>query len=586
MPGAARIRPALATAGLLAGALACTTGDVATPAPTPADVGGDSAGEVRATPTWFRDVEPIVQVECTGCHTTNGTGGFVLDQLVTTSLASIVAQRVSERLMPPWPPGPAGAPIAGARTLDDRAVATIVAWEAAGSPAGDPNDHVARTPRGSVVPARPADLHLEPAGTAYVEPPSPFVTDEIRCFVLELPAASKGAWITAARWRAGIPVGVHSLGGVVVDAASAARARARAGQDGRAGFECGGGLGEVTRGVSLGATGTGGANDGASALPAGAGVRVPVGGAVVMRVHYAVKHLALASDRSGVDLWLADDATRPALRPLVLASVAAPVEVPCPSGPSSDPSQPCSRDNAFARLAGNDAAAERARADALLTTCGTSLAQAARGSRLEPGGDEHFVVSSSCASVVPVDGTIRVVEARQQTHGASVRVEAERSDGSWSTVLDIPRWRWAWEASYVLAQGVPVAAGRRLRVSCTFDNGTANQWSALTGEAGHDAVARPPLLAPAYLIAAPHRAAEACTAHVAVERSPYRNAAWSTRCHEAQAVVDDVCGAGTFGPASSECAGGDDDRAVAVLGASVAELRAAHCPGTAASPTR
>ena len=268
----------------------------------------------------------------------------------------------------------------------------------------------------------------------------------------------------------------------------------------------------------------------------------------------------------------------------MLATVSAPVEVPCPGGASTDPSQPCSRENAFTRLAGADAAGAdaagaRARADALLSSCGSALAQAATGTRVD-GSEEHFVVASTCTSLVPFDGTIRVVEARQQTHGASVRVEAERGDGTWATVLDIPRWRWAWEGSYVLAQGVPVERGRRLRVSCTFDNGVANQWSALTGEPGHDAVSLPPRLPPAYLIAAPHRAAEACSAYLGIERAPHHAAAWLTPCHEAEAIVTEACGAGVVDLASRGCTGVDEDRSAAVLGASLAELRAAHCPAT------
>jgi hypothetical protein len=298
-----------------------------------------------------------------------------------------------------------------------------------------------------------------------------------------------------------------------------------------------------------------------------------------MRVHYAVKHLALAPDRSGVELWLADDATRRSLRPLLRASVTAPVEVPCPSGVSNDASHACSRENAFARLAGAAAPAARARADALLATCGTTLSQAAAGTRPD-GSDARFVVSTSCTAAAPFDGTVRVVNARQQTRGATVRVEAEQRDGTWTTVLDVPRWRWSWEGAYVLAgDGVPAVAGRGLRVSCTFDNGTANQWSALTGEAGHDATALPPLLAPGYLVAAPNRAAEACSAELGIERAPHRDAAWATRCEEAQAVVLDVCGSAAVVLVSRGCPGDDEDRSVAVLGASAAELRATHCPG-------
>ena len=544
---------------------ACSSSDAASPAGAPFGVATPDASS--PAPTWFRDVEPIVQRECSGCHVVDGTGGFPLDRVAAKSIASLIAERASARDMPPWPPGRAGAPLVSSRVLDSEAIATLAAWAAAGAPEGDPRDHVERAPRAPALPPGPADLRLEPAGGAsYQAPANPFVTDEVRCFVLDLPAGRDGLWVTAARWHAGTPFGVRSLGGFVVGMQGAATARARERHDGRAGFECGGGLDDLALGPALGASGTGGPQEGATFLPTGTSVRIPSGGAVLMRVHYAVKHLSGRSDRSGVDLWGAAESARHAVRPIVAVSIAAPVEVPCPTGISTDPSSPCSRDNAFARLAGTDAAGARARADARLTACGTDLARATRSMA---SGDRLFV-TSSCASVAPFDGTLHVVLGRMQTRGASLVVEVEQGDGSWSAALDIPRWRWGWENAYVLERGLPVKAGRHLRVSCTFDNGTTNQWSALTGEPGHDAPARPPQLAPGYLVAAPSRAAEACNAYLGVQRAPYRGATWPTLCHEAQAIHDDACGVGTD-LVSRGCTPADEDASVAILGATSPE---------------
>jgi hypothetical protein len=353
---------------------------------------------------------------------------------------------------------------------------------------------------------------------------------------------------------------VRTVSGVVLDARAAAAARARMHRDARGGFECGGGLDDLATGPPLGASGTGNGADDATVLPEGSGVRIPSGGAVLMRVHYAVKHLDGASDHSGVDLWLARDSGAKARRPFASAKVAAPVEVPCPGGVSLDPASPCSRENAFARLAGARAADERARADALLASCGIDLARATRAT---PSGD-HLLVATSCASAAPFDGTLWLVEARLQTRGASARVEVEQPDGSWSIVLDVPRWRWTYDGTYALERGVAVHAGRGLRVSCTFDNGIANQWSALTGEPGHDAPARAPLLTPGYLVAAPSRAAEACEASLGIERAPYLGATWPSSCHEAQAVHADACGGG-LDLVSRGCTPADEDASVAIL---------------------
>ena len=238
-----------------------------------------------------------------------------------------------------------------------------------------------------------------------------------------------------------------------------------------------------------------------------------------MRIHYAVLHLGDVADASGVDLWLASAAERRRLHALELVTVTAPAELPCPTGPSAIASSPCSRDNAFTRLAADDAAAARARADALLAACGTTLDAYTTSLSFSATVPEHFPIPSRCTSAVPFAGTVRVVHPRMLTRGSSIRVEAERADGTFGILVDIPAWRWAWDGAYVLEQGIAVRAGAKLRVSCTFDNGGAAQWSSLTGEPGHDSTARPPFLAPAYVISADSRAGETCTAFLGVERT-------------------------------------------------------------------
>ena len=333
---------------------------------------------------------------------------------------------------------------------------------------------------------------------AYEVPASKLVTDEIRCFVLDVPA---GGSVIASQWRAGQPVGVHSLSAVPLDPSNTAAAHAMENADGRPGFECGGGFGTLAHGPPIGTAGAAFDLDG-STLPEGTAVTIPTGGALLMRVHYAVAHLGGASDISKVRLWLAPSA----VTSLELATIRAPAEIPCPTGT-------CSRDDAFQRLAGANAPSAKADADALLTTCGAPL----DGLSYTDDSPAHFYVPTSCASAFDHDVTIHVVHPRMHTYGASMKVEAEMTDGTFQTVLDIPTWRWAWDSPFVLAgDGVSVAAGRKIRVSCIFDNGTIPQWSALTGEPGHDAYALPPLLPAQYVITANNDGAEECIAYLGV----------------------------------------------------------------------
>ncbi|MDB4941061.1 MAG: putative monooxygenase [Labilithrix sp.] len=479
------------------------------------DAGAPAA--VSGPPTWYRDIEPLVQTRCDGCHVAQGTGGFPLDRPTAVALAVLVEGRVESGYMPPWPPSGSGAALRDARSLTAAEIALFRGWADAGAPLGDRADHAERAPVVPVLPARAADLELT-MPVVYAGPSTSFVTDEVRCFVLDLPGGNpRGASVVATQWRAGTPIGIHSLSGVPLDPAAAAAARAREGADGRAGFECGAGFGDLPHGPPLGANGTGAAQDG-STLPQGTRVDIPAGGAVLMRVHYAVQHLAGALDRSGVRLWLASGAEAAALRPITLATVEAPVELPCPAGLTTDPRDACSREAAFARYARAPAtpATVRARADALLASCGTTAAALTAALPFGVPAPEHFFASTTCAAKVTEESVVHVVQGRMNTHGASMRVEVERDPGAWTTLLEIPSWRWAWDAAYVLRDGIRLPAGRAIRVSCTFDNGTQTQWSALSGEPGHDGPARPPLLPAEYIVSADHRAAESCVAYLGV----------------------------------------------------------------------
>lgn len=501
---------------LVTASASCTqAGDEAAPSDAPV---APLAPPAPAMPTWYRDVEPIVQGYCTECHTTTGAGGFPMTRATTKSLASFIERQLLEGNMPPWPVSPKSPTIQDARLIPTRDVAIFVDWVAAGAPLGDPSQHVDRPPRAKSFPPRPPDVVLVPEDPrGYVQPASPFVTDEVRCFVMATPSTLADARVTAARFIAGKGSGIHNMGAVVVDAAAAAALRTRNGTDGRAGFECGGGLGD-SEGILLGGHDTGSGPPAATILPKRTAVTIPTGGAVVLRVHYGVKHLAGAPDRSTIALWVAPPNEAASLHPLERLSLEAPVEVPCPTGIATDPSSPCSREGAFAQFASVLPADAMPRADALLAKCGTSLTAMASKLAFTSGSVDHFVVPTSCTETVPFDARIHVVRPQLLTRGASVRVEAEQPDGEWKLVIFVPKWRWGWAGAYVFEDEVLIHAGRGLRVSCTFDNGVANQWSAKTGEPGHGGPARAPWLPPRYLIGAPHRAAERCAVDFAVER--------------------------------------------------------------------
>jgi hypothetical protein len=136
-------------------------------------------------PTYHRDVAPIVQRSCQGCHVAGGIAPFALSGYDEVQVASQrVAEATREGTMPPW-----GAtetedckPTHGWKNdirLSDDEIALLEAWHEAGAPEGDPEDATPGTPRS-----------LELTGVSLeLTPQAPWVTsgtsDEFRCFVMD-----------------------------------------------------------------------------------------------------------------------------------------------------------------------------------------------------------------------------------------------------------------------------------------------------------------------------------------------------------------------------------------------------------------
>jgi mono/diheme cytochrome c family protein len=97
------------------------------------------------TPTYYKDVLPIIQENCQACHQPAGLnlGGMVapmsfLTYEETRPWSRVISKVVSERRMPPWHAAQQfRGRFIGERFLDDAEIATLVAWADAGAPAGD-----------------------------------------------------------------------------------------------------------------------------------------------------------------------------------------------------------------------------------------------------------------------------------------------------------------------------------------------------------------------------------------------------------------------------------------------------------------
>jgi Copper type II ascorbate-dependent monooxygenase, C-terminal domain len=94
-----------------------------------------------SSPTFYKNILPILQQHCQVCHR---AGEIAPMALVTYSQAHRYAakmkQMTSEKMMPPWFADPRFGHFSNDNSLAPEQIATIASWADAGAPAGDPSD--------------------------------------------------------------------------------------------------------------------------------------------------------------------------------------------------------------------------------------------------------------------------------------------------------------------------------------------------------------------------------------------------------------------------------------------------------------
>jgi hypothetical protein len=92
-----------------------------------------------ATPTFSKDVAPILYNRCAGCHRQGEAAPMALTSYTEARpWAKAIKAAVVQRKMPPWLAEPHTGSFANDRRLSDGDVQTIVAWADGGAPEGDP----------------------------------------------------------------------------------------------------------------------------------------------------------------------------------------------------------------------------------------------------------------------------------------------------------------------------------------------------------------------------------------------------------------------------------------------------------------
>jgi peroxiredoxin/mono/diheme cytochrome c family protein len=375
--------------------------------------------------TYYRDVVPVLQDNCQGCHRAGEVGPFsLMTYRQAVNWAGDLKEYTQSRKMPPWKPAE-GLPFHNERRLSDRDIATVAAWVDGGTPAGDPKD--APPPRQFTEGwqlGRP-DLVLTPDDDFRLAASG---RDAFRCFVVPT-NFTEDRYVTAMQFRPGNPRVVHhSL--LFVDGTGQGRkllqkekdrAKGPDEVDGGAGYPVGMGIGFTPQG------GLGGWAPGQMArrLPDDTGYFLPKGADVIIQVHYHRNGRA-EQDRPQLGLYFAPKPVGHRYQGMVIA------------GRSS----------------------------------GKPLLSIAPNFFIIPRGAEHYALHGGI--VVEADCLLHSVMPHMHLLGKEIRVTLTPPDGPKVTLVAIKDWDYNWQETYVFKEALPVKAGTVIEVDAVYDNSAAN----------------------------------------------------------------------------------------------------------------
>jgi cytochrome c5 len=91
----------------------------------------------KIVPTYYVDIKPILEKNCTSCHLAGGIAPFALDNPTdAVKWADRIAQVTKSEYMPPWPPSKDAEPLLYERRLGAASKQVLEDWAKAKAPLG------------------------------------------------------------------------------------------------------------------------------------------------------------------------------------------------------------------------------------------------------------------------------------------------------------------------------------------------------------------------------------------------------------------------------------------------------------------
>lgn len=368
-------------------------------------------------PTYHRDVRPILEEACTGCHADGGIAPFSLEDYASAvTFGPLMVEAISTGQMPPWPPSTCCAPLMHPRELDEESLAVIEKWLDNDAPEGDPNDAPPPPPPGGL---SRIDLEIQ-----MPEPYTPSATlgpsDDQRCFLLDWTIEDE-TFVTGLEVVPGRRELVHHAIVYAIPEAQVGIYQAFDNGDDGPGWRCPGGIVQSADAYIGGWVPGGAVHD----YPAGLGRKVKRNSAVLIAIHYEIS-AGPAPDQTSVRFKFDD-------------SVATEVEGLAVMDPTW--------------LVG-------------------------RG-MLIPAGEtdvvHKYAYDPSTWFNLGQPLKIHNVNLHMHEFGTRASLAIFRKNGDVDCLMHIDEWDFAWQGEYFLENPVTVNYGDKVYIECHFDNGPDNQ---------------------------------------------------------------------------------------------------------------
>ncbi|HVO99906.1 MAG TPA: hypothetical protein VMT15_17660 [Bryobacteraceae bacterium] len=364
------------------------------------------------TPTFYKDVLPVLQDRCQSCHRQGEAGPMaLLDYKATRPYAKAIKAAVLGRKMPPWPADPHYGVFENDRRLSDAEVSTITAWADGGAPEGNPKD----------APKPVAWVEGWTIGNPDVVLPMPQAVDipatgTIEYQYLVIPTGfTKDTWVTAAEVRPGNRAVVHHVIAFLRPPGSPWMADAKPGVPFVPGKEQRGARRQAANGEDLPSELLVGYAPGmpADKSPAGAAKLVKAGSDIVLQLHYTSNGTA-TKDQTRIGLVLAKET--PQFRQVTMNAT----------------------QNKFAI----------------------------------PPGDPNYEVKSEIT--LRDDAELVNLMPHMHLRGKDFAYKAVYPTGESSILLSVPKYDFNWQLVYMFAKPVLLPKGTKIECTAHFDNSANN----------------------------------------------------------------------------------------------------------------